>query len=82
MFSFQGIMVFYYMPAAILFIILLFSILKLFFFFAIFKKGNNSIFQFQEKKLSYFPHQIFQFAKKSLPEKLKIFFFFAFSHYE
>lgn len=29
MFSFQGIMVFYKMPAAILFIILLFSILKL-----------------------------------------------------
>lgn len=29
MFSFQGIMVFYKMPAAILFLILLFSILKL-----------------------------------------------------
>lgn len=48
MFSFQGIMVFYKMPAAILFIILLFSILKLG-LFAILKKGNNSIFQFQEK---------------------------------
>lgn len=51
MFSFQGIMVLYKMPAAILFIILLFLILKLFgFFFAIFKKGNNSISIPRKKK--------------------------------
>lgn len=82
MLSFQGIMLFYIMPAAILFIILLFSILKLFFFLPFLKRGITQFFNSKKKKLSYFPHQIFQFAKKSLPEKLKIFFFFAFSHYE
>lgn len=62
MFSFQGIMVFYKMPAAILFIAI-FNF-KIGFVFAILKKGNNSIFQFQENyKLSYFPHQIFNEQK-------------------
>lgn len=64
MLSFQGIMLFYIMPAAILFIILLFSILKLFFFFAIFKKGNNSIFQFQEKKTELFSAPNLSICKK------------------
>lgn len=49
MFSFQGIMVFYKMPAAILFINIAFFNFKIGFVFAILKKGNNSIFQFQEK---------------------------------
>lgn len=54
-------MAFYKMSAATLFI------LQFSFFFAILKKGNNSIFQFQEKILSSspWPLQIFQREKKS-----------------
>lgn len=69
-------MVFYKMPAAILFIILLFSILKLGLFLPFWKRGITQFFNSKKNKnLSYFPHQIFQWAKNSLPEKLKIFFF-------
>lgn len=77
MFSFPGIMAFYKMSAATLFI-LQFS------FFAILKKGNNSIFQFQEKILSYspWPLQIFQWEKKSPAWETEDIFFLPFSHYE
>lgn len=44
MFSFQGIMVFYKMPAAIFFIILLFSILKLGLFLPFWKRGITQFF--------------------------------------
>lgn len=57
MFSFLGMMAFYKMPAATLFILQVS-------FFCHFEKGEyrNSIFQFQEKILSYspWPLQIFQ----------------------
>lgn len=50
MFSFQGIMVFYKMPAAILFIILLFSILKLGLFLPFWKRGITQFFNSKKNK--------------------------------
>lgn len=50
MFSFQGIMVFYKMPAAILFITLLFSILKLGLFLPFWKRGITQFFNSKKNK--------------------------------
>lgn len=83
MFSFQGIMVFYIMPAAILFIILIFSILKLFFFFLPFlKRGITQFFNSMKKKTELFSTPNLSFCKKISAWETKDIFFFAFSHYE
>lgn len=82
MFSFQGIMVFYKMPAAILFIILLFSILKLGLFLPFWKRGITQFFNSKKNKNWVIFHIKSSNEQKILCLKNWRYSFFAFSHYE
>lgn len=82
MFSFQGIMVFYKMPAAILFITLLFSILKLGLFLPFWKRGITQFFNSKKNK-NWVIFHIKSFNEQNiLCLRNWRYFFLAFSHCE